>query len=170
MRRRLLTCVVTAALLVAGAGCDAGSGGGSPDQCPEADPAVVKQIMAGARTDFRPTLPDGRPGIQIDHLEVLESGVAPLPAKDRKFGADHLLVLLISTVLSGADASDGFQSIKGPIYFALDADGKLLGPAGAFTASQFDLASPKDAGWLTWGDKVEASKLGSELYGCVDPD
>lgn len=168
MCRHVLTCVMAAVLLATGAGCDAN--GASGQDCDEADPAVVKEIMAGARTDFRPVLPGGKEGIYIDHLEVRKSGVGRLPEKDRKFGADQLVVLLVSTVLGGEDASHGFGSIQGPIYFALDADGKLLGPAGAFTAAQFDLTSPADPGWLEWGDKVESSKLANELFGCVDPD
>jgi hypothetical protein len=156
---------VVSAVLLAAAGCGAGSG----QDCAVAEPALVKEVMAGARTDFRPTLADGSPGIFIDHLEVRESGVGQLPEKDRKLGADQLVVLLVSVVLGGEDASDGIGSFQGPVYFALDADGKLLGPAGAFTAAQFDLESPPDPAWLEWGDKVETSTLANELFGCVDP-
>lgn len=164
MRRRVLRCVIVM-VLASGAGCDVGSG----QDCPVGEPALVKEIMAGARTDFRPDLPGGT-GIHIDHLEVRESGVGRLPEKDRKFGADRLVVLLVSVVLGGEDASDGFGGFQGPMYFALDADGKLLGPAGAFTAAQFDLESPPAPGWLEWGDEVETSTLAGELYGCVDPE
>lgn len=167
MRRRVLTGVVSAVLVATGTGCN---GGGGLEACAEADPEVVKQIMAGARTDFRPVLPDGGLGIHIDHLEVLESSVGRLPQEDRRFGADQLLVLLISVVLGAEDASDGFGGFQGTILFALDPDGELLGPAGEFTASQFDLASPTDPGWLEWGDEVETSTLAGELFGCVDPD
>lgn len=107
--------------------------------------------------------------MQIDHLDVLESSVGQLPPKDRKFGAEQLLAVLISTVLGEEDASEGMSSFEGTILFALDADGKLLGPAGEFTASLFDLESPLDPGWLEWGDTVETSILAGELYGCVDP-
>lgn len=169
MRRRVLTCVVAAVLLASGAGCDA-DGGESRGACAEADPAVVEQIKTGARSDFRPVLPDGTPGVQIDHLEVLESSVGQLPLKDRKFGAEQLLALLISTVLGEEDASEGMSGFEGTILFALDADGKLLGPAGEFTASLFDLESPPAPGWLEWGDEVETLTLAGELYGCVDPD
>ncbi|KAA1378220.1 hypothetical protein [Aeromicrobium fastidiosum] len=158
-------------VLTAGAACDADGGTGGPRRsCEEADPAVVKQIMAGAKTNFRPTPPDGGTGVLVDHLELLKSGVGQLPEKDRKFGADQLVVLLVTTVLGGKDASGGISGYDGPLYFALDADGKLLGPAGEFTASHFNLESPADAGWLAWGDKVETSKLGNDLFGCVDPD
>lgn len=173
MRRRVVTCVVSALLLATAAGCDAdgadgGSGGGG--KCAEGDPAVVKQVMAGARKDFRPVLADGSPGVHVDHLELLDSSVGRLPEKDRKFGADQLLVVAVSTVLGDEDASDGIAGFDGTTIFALDADGKLLGPAGAFTASLFDLTSPSDPGWLAWGDKVETSSLAGKLYGCVDPD
>ena len=172
MFRRMLAGLIGAVILVAGTACDADrtGGGGSGGSCEEADPTVVKQIMAGAKTNFRPTPPDGGTGVLVDHLELLKSGVGQLPEKDRKFGADQLVVLLVSTVLGGKDASGGISGYDGPLYFALDADGKLLGPAGEFTASHFNLESPADAGWLAWGDKVETSKLGGELFGCVDPD
>ena len=175
MRRRILACAASVAALVATvSGCDTGSsgggGGGRDGSCDEADPAVVKQIMKGARTDFRPTLPDGRPGVQVDHLELLESGAERLPAEDRKFGADRVVVLLTSTVLGGADASDDIGGVEGPVYFALDAKGELLGPVGQFSASLFDLPMPADAGWLEWGNGIEDSTFGGDLYGCVDPD
>jgi hypothetical protein len=174
MFRRVLTLVVLVlGLMMAACGTD-GAGDANGDAaggaCADADPAVVKQVMAGARSNFRPVMAEGETGVQIDHLELLDSTVGQLPKKDRKFGAEQLLVLKISTVLGGSDASDGFGSIEGTVLFALNADGKLLGPAGAFTASQFDLGSPTDPGWLAWGDKVEVSPFAGKLYGCVDPD
>lgn len=156
---------VVSTVLAAGAGCDAGG-----ERCVEGDPAVVKQIMAGARTNFRPILPDGRPGIQVDHLELLDSSVGRLPPNDRNFGADQLLVMSFSTVLGGSDASDGFASVETLTTFGLDADGKLLGPADAFTASLFDLASPTDPGWLAWGEELVDATLANDLFDCVDPE
>ena len=151
------------------AACDLDrASGGSAGSCDEADPAVVKQIMAGAKTNFRPTPPDGGTGVLVDHLEFLDSSVAKLPEKDRKFGADMLLVLLVSTKLGGEDASGGITGFDGALYLALDADGKLLGPVGTFSTSYFDLESPADPGWLAWGDKVESTKLGFDLFGCVN--
>ncbi|KAA1378219.1 hypothetical protein [Aeromicrobium fastidiosum] len=129
---------------------------------------MVKQIMAGARTNFRPTLPDGSAGVLVDHLKPLDSSVAKLPEKDRKFGADKLVVLLVSTVLGGEDASGGIKGFDGALYLALDSEGKLLGPVGTFSTPYFDLESPADAGWLPWGDKVENTKLGFDLFGCVN--
>jgi len=168
MGRRTLACWLSAVLLATGTACGA-DGGGARGDCDEADPAVVKEIMAGARTDFRPVQPDGSPGIQVDHLELLESGVGELPEKDREFGAEQLLVLKISTFLAGEDASDGFERIDGTVSFALDDDGDLLGPAGTFSASLFDLPSPPEPGWLAWGDKVEVSALANDLFVCVNP-
>ena len=171
MGRRVLTCVVATVLLATGAACDV-SGADRSDQgsCDEADSAVVDRVMAGARTNFRPVLPDGRPGILVDHLEVKESGVKRLPEKDREFGADRVLVLLVSTFVGGQDSAEGIGSFDGPVHFALDADGELLGPVGQFTTSLFDLEAPTDTGWLTWGDSVEDSTFGGSLYECVDPD
>lgn len=173
MRSRAVMCVVSAVALVSAA-CSTGGGGtgggdGSDGRCDAADPALVDQVMAGARQDFRPELPDGRPGVQIDHLEARDSSVGRLPAEDRKYGAERLLALQISVVLGGDDASDGIPGFQGPVFFALDGDGELLGPAGQFTASQFDLASPADPGWLAWGDEVETSSVANSLAGCVDP-
>jgi hypothetical protein len=168
MRRHVSATVLTAVLAASGAACS--TGGGNPgEECAETDPAVVKKIMKGARTDFRPVLADGRPGVQVDHLEALESVVGQLPERDRKFGADQLVVLQVKTFLGAEDASEGLGSFNGPVYFALDADGELLGPAGTFTASLFDLPAPKDPEWLAWGDKVETSTLGNDLFGCVNP-
>ena len=166
-------CVVAGVLafvvLVAAAACDADrASGGRAGSCDEADPAVVKQIMAGAKTNFRPTPPDGGTGVLVDHLKPLDSSVAKLPKKDRKLGADQLLVLLVSTVLGGEDASGGITGFDGALYLALDADGELLGPVGAFSTSFFDLESPGDPGWLVWGDKVENTKLAFDLFGCVN--
>lgn len=168
MRRRVLTCAVSAVLLATGAGCDAdGADGGA---CADADSAVVKQIKAGARKDFRPVLPGGRPGVQVDHLELHDSSVGKLPAEDRKFGAEQLLAFSVTSFLGGEDAADGFGSVEALTLFALDGDGKLLGPADPFTASLFDLTTPADPGWLAWGDKRVDSPLASELFDCVDPD
>jgi hypothetical protein len=170
MSRRVLALVLGAVVVATGAACDADrAAGGGAGSCEEADPAVVKQIMAGAKTDFRPTQPDGSPGVLIDRLKPLDSSVAPLPKKDQKFGAQRLLALQVSVVLGGEDASGGIGGFDGAVYFALDADGKLLGPAGAFTAAQFDIPSPSDPGWLPWGDKVESTKLGYDLAACVEP-
>lgn len=169
MRRRALACAVAAVLVASGTGCSADSGGPG-DECAETDPAVVKEIMAGARSDFSPPVDDaGTPGPRIDHLEARESVVGKLPQDDRKFGADRLVVLLVSTVLGEEDAADDFGSYQEPLYFALDAKGELIGPAGSYTTSYFDLASPADPEWLAWGDKVESSTLGNDLFGCVNP-
>lgn len=165
MRRSVVVSVAVAMVLATSVGCT-----GSWDRCPEADADVVEQIMAGARTDFRPVLPDGRPGIQIDHLETIGSSVGRLPENDRKFGADQLLVLSIWTYVGEEDASGDFGRIKGEVLFVLDADGKLLGPADEFTASLFDLSTPADPGWQEWGEKLIESSTFSELATCVDPD
>jgi hypothetical protein len=169
-----IRCAVAAALavvlLATGAGCGVDRAGrGVAGSCDEADPAVVKQVMAGARTNFRPTLPNGSTGVLVDHLEPLDSSVGRLPKKDRKFGADELVVLRVSTVLGGEDASGGIKGFDGALYLALDEDGKLLGPVGTFSTPFFDLESPGDPGWLPWGDKVENTKLGFDLFGCVNP-
>ncbi|MBD8607884.1 hypothetical protein IFT73_13560 [Aeromicrobium sp. CFBP 8757] len=170
MLRQTLACGIGAAIVATGAACDANSesdaGAGS---CDGADSTVVQQIMAGARTDFRPTLADGSPGVLIKRLEPLDASVAKLPEKDREFGADQLVALQVSVVLGGEDTSGGIGGFDGPVYFALDAEGKLLGPVGQFTASQFDLESPADADWLSWGDKVESTELGFGLADCVKP-
>lgn len=126
--------------------------------------------MVGARSDFSPPVDDeGTPGPRIDHLEARESVVGKLPPEDRQFSADRLVVLLVSTVLSEKDAAGDFENYQEPLYFALDAKGEIIGPAGSYTTSYFNLLSPAYAEWLAWGDKVERSTIGDDMSGCVNP-
>lgn len=134
--------------------------------CDEADPAVVKKIMAGARSDFRTTASDVSPGIQIDHLELLASGSDRLPEGSRKFGADRLVAILVSTVLGDGEASDQVEDV---VLFAVDADGVLLGPVGTHSSSRFDLKSPDEPGWLAWGEETEDLSLAFDLLVCLSP-
>lgn len=166
MRKPAIAAAV-AALLMATAGCGTGRERGA---CDEADPAVVKQIMASARTDFRAPMSYVSPGLQIDHLELLASGSAALPKENREFGAERLVAVLVSTVLGGKDASAGDGSVDDVMFFAVDADGALLGPLGPHTAVLFDLTSPDESGWSSWGEETEDLSLAFELFRCLQPE
>ena len=163
-----ITVVMTAAA-VASCGSGSGSRGEDGGECSEPDKAVVEQVMAGARENFRPVSPDGEEGAFISRIELIGAQEATLPADDRRFGAERLMAVNVSTVMGGEDASGDFNTIEGPVVFALDSEGRLLGPVGTYTASMFDLEAPQDPGWWDWGEKVEVSPFAGELYDCVDP-
>lgn len=138
--------------------------------CDEADPAVVKEVMSQARTDYRPISSDGTPDFQIDHLEMLASGSVRLPETSREHGADRLLAVLVKTVVGGDDASLGSGSVEDVVFFASDAKGDLLGPVGDHTASRFEIESPDDPEWAAWAEQTEDLKLAFDLFKCLQPD
>jgi hypothetical protein len=172
LMRRCAFGVAMSFVVAALAGCGGSEASGVPNvgTCTDADEPVVEQIMAGARTDFRPVTPSGRRGAQVAEIELVEAGATRLPAKDRKFGADQVVVLLVWMTFGGEDASGDIQRVQGRVQFALDEDERLLGPVGAFSASAFDLPMPKDPGWLEWGDRLEESDTAETFLGCVGED
>lgn len=163
--RGVAACVVALATLT-GCGSDA-AGRPSVGTCTDPDKAVVKQIMAAARTDFRPVTPSGERGVEVAGIELVDAGSTRLPAKDRKLGADQVVVLLVWMTFGGQDASEDLQRVQGRVEFALDEDGRLLGPVGAFSASAFDLDMPPDPEWLAWGNRLEESDTAEFFLGCV---
>lgn len=137
--------------------------------CAQPDEAVVEQIMAGARENFRPVV-DGEQGVLVRRLELEDAAVGTLPRADRKFGAEQLVVLLVSVTFGDEAASGGISGTTEPVAFVLDGDGELIGPAGEYTAAHFDLDAPKDPEFLAWGGEVETSAVGDEVFRCVNPN
>lgn len=156
----LATLVMAASVLSA---CGGSSSGKDQKACNDADKAVVSDIMATARTNFK----DG--DSVTDHFEFKKAATAPIPESKRKYGAAELMVLLVSVYLEDDDAESGLSGIQGPVYVVLDDDGKPLGPLGTLSQPFFDIQPPADPGWTAWADSVEKSRFASGLFGCVNP-
>jgi hypothetical protein len=124
---------------------------------------VVEQIMGGARENFRPVV-DGQQGVLVERLELQDAAVGTLPEADRRFGADQLVVVLVSVTFGGEYASGGINGTTEPVA-VLDGDGNMIGPAGEYTAAHFDLDAPKDPEFLAWGARSRPRPLGTRCSG-----
>jgi hypothetical protein len=131
--------------------------------CDDADPAVVTKVMDTANTDFQ----DGDSVVRS--FELVDSATAPIPDDQQKFGAERLMVLLVSVTIDDDEVPDDLQGAQGPVYVVLDADGQPLGPLGTFSQPYFDLEPPADPGWTAWADGLDQTDVASDLFGCVNP-
>ncbi len=135
----------------------------SKSVCNTADEAVIAEIMDTARAKVTV-------GGRDSSFEFLEAATTPIPPDVQQFGAAELMVLLIAETIDDPDIEKGFETVQGPVYVVLDADGQPLGPLGTFSQNYFDLQPPTDPGWTEWADGVDDSDVAYDLFGCVNPN
>lgn len=162
IRSRSATACIAA--LFALSACDSSSPGKDEPVCDPADKAVVAEIMAKARTNFK----DG--DTIHDHFEFVKGATAPIPEGRRQFGAERVMVLLVKVFLRDDSLTEEFQGVQGPVWVVLDGDDKPLAPLGADSRPFFDIQPPPDPGWTAWADGLADSDFAYDLFGCVNPN